>query len=414
MGMGVVDVIVVGQFAPSELPYQALGWAPTGVFLVGGIGLLTGVQVLSARALGANEPTSAGGAWRRGLAVAAIAGSLAAVLTWILGERMFTAFGIAPELAIPATRVARILVLSTPLHLLYVTSALFLESIQKPLASTWAMVAANLVNLALNLALVPRFGAVGSAWSTLGARLCVAGGLALYVWRLREAERYGIRQAARGPSYRALLKVGVAAAVSQAAEAGAFSGMTMLAGRLGGDAVSTYQILLNLLAVVFMLSLGLSSATAVLTSSAVGRNDLKEASRASFFGLALNLMLMLVAGTLVFAFAAPIARTYTANLSLAGLVAGLMWLAALGMLPDGGQVVAAAGLRARGDNWFPTASHLLAYAIVMPTLGYWFSEPQGRGVAGLMLAIVAASALSCAVLVARLWWIRDAPGPAPT
>lgn len=412
MGMGVVDLIVVGQFMPDELPYQALGWAPTGVFLVAGIGLLTGVQVLAARAVGAGRPTDAGGAWRRGLVVAALAGSLAAAFALVVGERMFTAFGITPELAAPATRVARILALSTPLHLLYVTTALFLESIERPLASTVAMIAANVVNLALNLALVPTLGAVGSAWSTMGARLCIAGGLMFYVWRFAAAQRYGVRQRARGPSYGALLKVGSAAAVSQAAEAGAFGAMTMLAGRVGSDAVSTYQILLNLLAVVFMVSLGLSSATAVLTSAAVGRNELDGASRASFMGLTLNLLLMLFAGAVVFAFAGPIARTYTADLSLAAMVASLIWLAALGMLPDGGQVVAAAGLRARGDNWFPTASHLLAYAVVMPALGYWLSELQGRGVAGLMLAILAASTLSCVVLCARLWWIRSAPSPA--
>jgi multidrug resistance protein, MATE family len=412
MGMGVVDVIVVGQLAPDELPYQALGWAPTGVFLVGGIGLLTGVQVLAARAIGAGKPADAGGAWRRGLVVAAIAGSLAAAVTWLLGERMFTAFGIAPALAVPATRVARILVLSTPLHLIYVTSALFLESIQKPLASTWAMAAANVVNLVLNLALVPALGAVGSAWGTMGARLCVAGGLLLYVWRMADAAHYGVRRPTAGPSYRALLKVGIAAAVSQAAEAGAFSGMTMLAGRLGAEAVSTYQILLNLLAVVFMISLGLSSATAVLTSAAVGRGELRGATRASFLGLALNLLLMLSAGALVSAFSGPIAQTYTASPALAGMVAGLMWLAALCMFPDGGQVVAAAGLRARGDNWFPTASHLLAYALVMPAIGYWLSQLRAHGVAGLLVAILAASLLSCAVLCARLWWIRNAPSPA--
>jgi MATE family multidrug resistance protein len=409
MGMGVVDVIVVGQFAPNELPYQALGWAPTGVFLVGGIGLLTGVQVLAARAVGADKPLEAGGAWRRGLVVASIAGSLAALLTWALGERLFTAFGISSALA-----VAAILALSTPLHLLYVTTAFFLESIQKPLASTWAMLGANVVNLALNLALVPTLGAVGSAWGTLGARACLAGGLMLYVWRLAESRRYGVRAASAGPSYGALLQVGVAAAVSQAAEAGAFSGMTMLAGRLGADAVSAYQILLNLLAVVFMISLGLSSATAVLTSDAIGRGEVKRATQASFMGLALNLLLMLLAGAIVVTFAGAIARAYTANPSLAALVAGLMWLAALGMLPDGAQVVAAAGLRARGDNWFPTASHLLAYALVMPALAYWLSELRGQGVAGLMLAILGSSALSCAVLCGRLWWIRDAPGPEPS
>jgi multidrug resistance protein, MATE family len=411
MGMGVVDVIMVGQLKPAELPYQAIGWAPSGVFLVGGIGLLTGVQVLAARAIGAAQPRDAGGAWRRGLVVAAVAGALAAAVTWLLGERLFTVFGVAPELAAPATRVARILALSTPLQLLYVTTANFLESIQKPLASTWAMVGANVVNLALNWVFVPTLGAVGSAWSTMGARVCVAGGLMLYVWRLAEAEQYGVRQPAQGPSYAALLKVGVAAAVSQAAEAGAFSGMTMLAGRLGADAVSAYQILLNLLAVVFMLSLSMSSATAVLTSAAVGRGDVREASRASFTGLSLNLLLMLVVGALVFVLAGPIARIFTANLSLAGVVAGLMWLAALGMFPDGGQVVAASALRARGDNWFPTASHLLAYAAVMPVLAYWLAEAQGQGVAGLMLAILASSVLSCGVLSARLWWIRGATGP---
>jgi MATE family multidrug resistance protein len=412
MGMGVVDVIMVGQLKPDELPYQALGWAPSGVFLVGGIGLLTGVQVLAARAVGAGQPRDAGGAWRRGLVVAAVAGALTVAITWLLGERLFTVFGIAPELAVPATRVARILALSTPLQLLYVTTANFLESIQKPLPATYAMVGANIVNLALNWAFVPTLGAVGSAWSTMGARLCVAGGLMLYVWRLAEAERYGVRQPAQGPSYAALLKVGVAAAVSQAAEAGAFSGMTMLAGRLGADAVSAYQILLNLLAVLFWLSHLMSAATGVLPAAAVGRGDLREASRASFTGLSLNLLLMLLVGLVVFGLAGPIARAFTANLSLAGVVAGLMWLAALGMFPDGGQVVAASALRARGDNWFPTASHLLAYAAVMPALAYWLSERQAQGVAGLMLAILVASVLSCGILIARLWWIRGVAGPA--
>lgn len=408
MGMGVADVIVVGQFTPDELPHQALGWAPIGVLLVTGIGLLTGVQVLAARALGAGTPEQAGGAWRRGMLVAALAGAVAVLAIWLSGARLFTAFGIVPELAVPSARVARILALSVPLHLFYVATAFFLESIQRPMASTLVMWGANLANLALNLALVPDFGAVGSAWATLGARVCLAGALWLWVLRLDGAEQYGVRRRATGPSYRALLGVGIAAAVSQAAEAGAFSGMTLIAGRLGADAVSAYQILLNLLAVVFMISLGLSTATAVLTSEAVGRRMPGEATRASFVGLALNTGLMLLLGLLVYGFAPEIGRAYTADLSLVSVVAGLLWLAALVMPPDGGQVVAAAALRARGDNWFPTASHLLAYAVVMPSLALWFAEARGQGVAGLMLAIFWASVVSCSVLCGRLWMLRKA------
>lgn len=412
--MGVVDVMVVGQFVPQELPFQALAWSPTGVFMVGGIGLLTGVQVLASRALGAGAPHEAGAAWRRGLVVSLLAGSLSVALAWLLGERLFTAFGISPELASGAAPVARVLALSIPLHLVYVTTAFFLESIQKPLPSTLAMWVANALNLVLNLMLVPRFGAVGSAWCTVAARVCLTLILGVYVWRMADAERYGVKRRAAGPSYRALLKVGVAAAVSQTAEAGAFSGMTMLAGRLGANAVSTYQILLNLLTLVFMISLGVSSATAVLTGAAVGRNDPREATRASFTGLVVNGLFMLAAAIVVFTCAAPISRAYTANASLAALIASTLWLAALILPPDGGQVVAAAGLRARGDNWFPTASHLLSYALVMPSVAYWLSEVQGRGVDGLMLAILGASLLSFSVLTARLWWLRRAPPPAPT
>jgi multidrug resistance protein, MATE family len=409
MGMGVVDVMVVGQFAPAQLAHQALGLAPTGVLLVSGIGLLTGVQVLASRAVGAGTPAEVGGAWRRGLVVSVVAGICAVAFIWLLGVRLFTAFGIAPELAGPAARVARILVLSVPLHFFYVTTAFFLESIQRPLASTIAMWTANAVNLGLNLALVPTLGAVGSAWCTVGARACLAFTLVAWVWRLPDAAHWGIRKAASGPSFSALLGVGAAAAVSHAAEAGAFSGMTLIAGRLGAESVAAYQILLNVLAVVFMISLGVSSATAVLTSAAIGAGSPREASRASFAGLAMNGGFMLLAALLVCGFSSAIGRAYTANLALAAFVAGSLWLAGVIMLPDGGQVVAAAALRARGDNWFPTASHLLAYAVVMPGLAYWLAEAQGRGVPGLLLAILVASLLSCSVLSARLWWLKHSP-----
>lgn len=268
-----------------------------------------------------------------------------------------------------------------------------------------------MVNLLLNLALVPSWGAEGSAWATVGARLCLALALLSWVWWLRDREHFGVRRRATGPRYRALLGVGAAAAISHAAESGAFSGMTMLAGRLGADAVSGYQILLNLLAIVFMVSLGLSSATSVLTSEAVGRGAPRDASRASLGGLALNAALMVLAGSIVWAAAPWIGRAYTANLTLATFVSGLMWLAAVVLLPDGAQVVAAAALRARGDNWFPTASHLLSYAVLMPGLAYWLAELQARGVAGLMLAILGASIVSSGVLCARLWHLhRQHPG----
>jgi MATE family multidrug resistance protein len=403
MSMGLCDVMVVGQLAPAQLPYQALAWAPTAVLLVTGVGLLTGVPVLAARAIGAGQPTVAGGAWQRGVWVSVLGGALASALLWIAGPRVYTLFGIAPELAIPSATVMRTLALSIPLHLIYIATSFLLESIQRPFASTAVMWAANVVNLGLNLLWVPKHGAIGSAWATFGARVFLVSVLGTWALCMPDAKQFGLRSRAREPSYRSFFAVGSAAALSQAAEASAFSGMTIVAARSGGQAVACYQILLNLLALVFMVSLGFSTATQVLTSNAIGRKSPAEAARASWIGLLLNCGAMLLIAVGLIGFARPIAHAYSADLSIASLVASLMPLAAAALGPDGGQVVVAAALRAHGDNWYPTASHVLCYAFVMPALAVTLAELAGRGVAGLMQAIVWSSLLSVSVLMARLW-----------
>jgi MATE family multidrug resistance protein len=402
IGMAIVDVVVVGQLAPDELPHQALGWAPTAVFLVAAIGLLQGVQVLAARSLGEKNPEGAGVALRRGLVLALVAGLLSAALMWLGGERIFTAFGIEEGLAAPSTPVMMVLALSIPLHLLYIAGTYFLEAIKKPGISTAVMWAANIVNLALNLLWVPEHGAIGSAWATVCARIFLSGVLLIWIFLLRDGVHYGVRKlGAKGPSFGALLAVGVAAAVSQAVEAGAFSAMTVIAGRIGAHVVSAYQIMLNLMAFVFMVALGLATATAVLVSEAIGRKAPHDAARAGWTGIGLNAIAMIIAAIAILVFAQQIGRAYTADIELAALLASLMWVAALALHPDGAQVVAASALRARGDNWFPTFSHILAYAVVMPLLGYWLAERQGMGVAGLLFAIFWSSVLSAAVLLLR-------------
>lgn len=413
IGMAIADVIVVGQLAPDELPHQALGWAPTAVFLVAAIGLLQGVQIWAARSIGEKNLEGAGVALRRGLVLALGAGVISAALMWLGGERLFTAFGIERDLATPSTPVMMILALSIPLHLLYVAGTFFLEAIKKPGIGTAVMWAANVVNLLLNLWWVPEHGAVGSAWATVGARVFLAGALLAWIFFLRDGAHYGVRKlGAKGPSYRALLAVGIAAAVSQAVEAGAFSAMTVIAGRLGASIVAAYQIMLNLMALVFMVALGLAAATAVLVSEAVGRQAPQDAARAGWTGIGLNALAMIIAAVALLAFANPIGRAYTADVSLAALIASLMWIAAIVLHPDGAQVVIASALRARGDNWFPTFSHILAYAVVMPILGYWLAEHLGMGVAGLLFAIFWSSVLSAAVLLLRWWMLARKLAPA--
>ncbi len=411
MGMGVADTVIVGQLAPKELSHLALGWAPTGVFLVGAIGLVTGVQVLAARVIGEDRPEHAGAVLRRGLVIGAVAGTLAAVIIALYAEPALLFLGIAPDLARAAAAVAVILGLQIPLHITFVSASFFLEALSKPTPGAVVMWLGNGVNIALNLWLVPQHGAVGSAWATVGARVFLAATLLGWIYLAMRKTVYGVTQRAApgAPGYGALLKVGGAAAVSQVAEAGSFGAMTVIAGRISESAVAAFQITLNLLALVFMLALGVASATQVLVSESIGAKAPAAAARAGWLGLGVNTVVMCVVGVIIYLFAQPIGRAYSADLSLVVAVAALMPLASLILAPDGGQVVAAAALRGRGDNWFPTASHIFAYVIVMPPLAFWLGETQARGVGGLLEAIMIASVISVGVLVARFAWLTRAP-----
>src|SRR5438045_9642384 len=67
MAMGLSDAIVVGRYSATQLGFHALAWAPSSVVITMAIGLLTGIQVMTARVIGQGRRDLAGAVLRRGL-----------------------------------------------------------------------------------------------------------------------------------------------------------------------------------------------------------------------------------------------------------------------------------------------------------------------------------------------------------
>jgi MATE family multidrug resistance protein len=420
MVMGLTDAIVVGRHSATELGYHALGWAPTMVVLTTAVGLLFGIQVLTARRVGEGRRDEAGTVLRRGIVYSLWLGVGSGALLFALGPALLHALRLEPDLADGASRALQIFALSLPTYLVAVACSLFLEALSKATPSMIAMWLANGVNLALNLLFVPGEsfvpgGAVGSAWATFGARTALMLMLVAYIVTMPDARALGVfRRPVRDRSAEIeQRRIGYAAGASYFVEVAAFAGMSVVAGWLGGLAVAAWSVVLNVSAIIFMGPLGIGAATAVLVGRAYGARDARGVVRAGFLGLASAGVLTFVVALVVWPGARLISELYATDPALVALAAPAMALAALFFVADGLQVVAASALRARGDVWVSTIMHVISYALIMLPLGWWLAHPAGLGLNGIVWSVIIASLVSAGFLVGRFALLARRPLPQP-
>ncbi len=420
MAMGVVDTVVVGRYSAEQLGYHAIGWAPTGVVLTTALGLLYGIQVMTSQAIGDGRPEETGAILRRGVAYAFWVGLAAALVLMLLGGPALHLMGLEPALANGATPVLQVLALSLVPILMADAGLFWLEAHGRPVPGMVAMWGANIVNLILNLWLVPGNsgfpvdGAVASGWSTALSRVA----LLVFIWGAilawAPARRYGVfRKAAPDPrAASAQRRVGYGTAASYFIESAAFGAMSIFAGWIGTLAVAAWAITLNVAAVIFMVPLGLASATAVIVGRAHGARSPAGVVRAGLLGFGVTSVVLLLICAIVGFGNEAIAAAYTSDTAVRGMAAAALLLSVLFYLADGLQNVGAQALRARGDVWVPTATHMTSYLLVMMPLGWALAIPAGLGVAGLVWSVIIASLVAAVLLWGRFWWLgRVRPTP---
>jgi len=413
MAMGLTDALVVARYSAVQLSYQALGWALPAVAMVAAMGFLSGVQVMTARYLGQGRPDLTGGVFKRGLAYALGIGVAGGGALWVLGPAVLQAFRLAPGLADGASAPLRVFAASLPAVLAAACAGLFLESSGKAKVSMTVMWIANLVNLGLDLLLVPgafglpALGAVGSAWATFGARAFLAAVLLAYIFRMKEARSLGLHAPIADGRAAAVQqrRLGYGAGVSQLAEAGAFSGMNLVVGAIDSLTVAGWAVVLNLTAIVFMTPLGMSTACAVLVGKAYGARDAAGVRRAAIVGFCAAAAYGLLIAAIIIPFRGTIASLYAADPALLAAAAPALGLSALFFCPDAIQVVAAQALRARGDVLVPSLTHIASYALVMLPLGWLLAVRLHQGLNGAILAVIVASLMSAGLLLGRFWML---------
>jgi MATE family multidrug resistance protein len=313
-------------------------------------------------------------------------------------------------------RVALILGWSLPAQLLFVATSFFLEAIGRPHPGMIAIGLGAAVNAVLCWGLVfghwgfPALGAEGTAIGNLIVRVLLAAGMIVYALTFSEAGRFGTWGAGTGGwrSGAAQRRIGYADGLSLGIESGCFATMNIFAATLGTAAVGAYAIALSLLGIIFTFALGLSAATAVLVGRAYGRQSARGIAFCGWLGIGINSGVMALAGIPLALAPAPIAALYSTDPAVVAAAVPLVLIIAPTMIGDGGQRVVAQALRGCHDAWFPTALHMISYAVIMVPLGWTLAFGMGFGVTGLLLAIAIASFAALGILSARFGWIARA------
>jgi MATE family multidrug resistance protein len=405
-----VDTAMTGHAGTTELAHFGLSLAPFMILMVVGIGMLAGTPILTAQRDGAGQCEACGAIWHVGLLLAGAMGVTGGLLL-LAGEPLFLALDQSPSMAAGAASALAMHALGLPPMLLFLATAFFLEGISRPIPGMIIALAANILNVGLNWLLIEgnwgalAMGADGAALATSITRWIMFAALAGYVWIMRDGARFGVRGGLGNlkETIRKALRLGTPLALTTGLEVSAFGLVATFAGRMGEVPMAGYQASMNVVSLVFMLSIGLGAATAVRVANAVGRHHPPDMARAGWTGVGLVLGLMLLLSLGLWAVPGPVADLYSNDPAVRTVMLAGLSVVAIMIIADGAQAVLASAARAIGDVLVPLGLFGVSFWLLGVPLAFWLGLRADYGVPGLLVAMALGLTLAALALGIRFW-----------
>jgi MATE family, multidrug efflux pump len=412
MSMVIVDTMMVGR-----LPYsaEAIGAVSISsslfiVFAFFGEGLLIGLDTLVSQAFGAGKREDCHRSLINGIYLSFALAPFLAIPVWIL-PNYFERFGVTHPVAVLAAPYMRTLSAGLVPLLLYFAVRRTLQGMNMVRPIAFALVTANLVNLAGNYVMIygklgfRAYGVTGSGIATAISRTYLALVLVVYLLWYDSKHKTELLKTPVQPDLsriKQLVWLGFPAAIQLTAEVSVFALVASLIARLGAIAQAGHQIALNTVAFTYMVPLGLSSAAAVRVGQALGRRSPVDAKNAGNTAIFLGASFMSLMSVVLLVFPRYIARIYTNDTTVIRAAVTLLAAGAAFQLFDGIQTVCTGALRGTGDTRTPMACHFSAYWCLGLPLGAWLCFRRHWGALGLWVGL-SLSLILIGILLLIFW-----------
>jgi putative MATE family efflux protein len=363
--VGFVDIKIVGALGAPAV--AAITTGTRAFFVVQGVlmAVTAGTTALVARAWGAGDRDEAARVTHASLWLSVAIALGLTVVGVGYADALAGIFRLdAPTVAL-ATRFIRWLSFFNLAFAINVTLSSALRAAGDVVTPLWVGGLTNVISVFLVYALVyGRFGmpALGVAGAALGnGSAFLVGALVIGTLWLRGRLVVGTGRAGalRWERVRRVLRIGYPAALEQVAWQGGFIAFLWIIALYGTAAYAAYGIGVNILSFSFVVGFGFSIAASTLVGQHLGARDPEGAARRGWRAMRLSIGVMLLFGTLIVAFARPIAtfliddpeviRLTVAFIYMLGSVQALMAI----------EFSLAGALRGAGDTHFPFITVLI-------------------------------------------------------
>ncbi len=411
MLLGLADTIMVGRLGVAELAALTFANALFHIPLIFGIGLLTGVTVVSSNAYGAGDDSAMRASCRHGLMLGLAAGVLLAGLGWLLSLRL-DMFGQPEDVVARAPVYFQILMFSMIPGLASVALKNHTDALQRPWPPFFIFLGGVLLNIFLNWIMIfgkwgcPALGLEGAAWATLAARSAILAGMIIWLKRARGLTRWVPARwwrAPKLPMVRRVLGIGAPASAQMFFETTAFSVAVLMMGRFGSTAMAAHQVAITMASMSFMIPLGMSMALTVRLGEANGAREYRRFRPIILSGWSLCAGYGTLALILLISFGKPIASAFNQDPGVISLAAGLLVIVGFSQIVDGLQVSSCLMLRGVHDARVPALIGFGAYWLVGLPSGGLLAFRTGLGPHGVWWGLAIGLTVACFALVPRLW-----------
>jgi multidrug resistance protein, MATE family len=203
-----------------------------------------------------------------------------------------------------------------------------------------------------------------------------------------------------------LIRVGVPIGIATALEIGLFTIVTYLMGLLGTEVLAAHQVVLQTVAITFMVPLAMSYAATIRVGQEIGQNNRVGAIRAGYVGVAIGLGFMLLMAAILLLFPDRIIGIFLdlqdpRNANVVPLATGIMTIAAISQILDGPQKIIMGALYGLQDTKIPAILSFVAFWGIGLTIGYWLGFHTSLGGSGLWLGQSIGIAISAVIFFWR-------------